>query len=158
MGSTRTKFALQIHRSSASLTASTTSPCPPWSANGPVRTQPSPYPSTVPPSKGAYDLNTFSGIVFLPHRPWQASKELLPGAANKNGEGEMGFGHGCGRERFFFGEGKYRRLNSCAGRYCFKGVTRPEGGTAARTARSMRVEWEAYNKQAYEEERRARWS
>ena len=113
MGSTRTKFALQIHRSSASLTASTTSPGLPWSANGPVRTQPSPYPSTVPPSEGAYDLNTFSGIVFLPHRPWQASKELLPGAGNKNEEGEMSFGHGCERERFFFGEGKYRRLNFC---------------------------------------------
>lgn len=114
MGSTRTKFALQIHRSSALLTASMTSPGPPWSANGPVRTQTSPYPSTVPPSEGAYDLNTFSTIVFLPHRPWQASKELLPGAANENGEGEMSFGHGCERERVYFGEGINRRLNSCA--------------------------------------------
>lgn len=108
---------------------------------------------------GAYDLGMFSGIAFLPSRPWQASNDPLPFTwrGRENGEGEMSFGHGCEGEISFLGNGQIEGWISVYGRCCFKGVRRPGAGTAARSARSMRVEWEGYNERAYEEESRARW-
>lgn len=108
---------------------------------------------------GAYDLGAFSGIIFLPQRPWQASKEALSFTwrGRETGEGEMSFGHGCEGEISFLGDGKIEGWIQVYGRCSFKGVRRPEAGTVVRTARSMKAEWEGYNEEAYEEERTGRW-
>lgn len=109
---------------------------------------------------GAYDLGIFSGIIFLPSRPWQASSEPLPFTwrGRENGEGEMRFGYGCEGEVSFLGNGKIEGWINVYGRCGFKGVRKPEAGTAVRAARSMRVEWDGYNERAYEEESGARWN
>ena len=108
---------------------------------------------------GAYDLGMFSGILFLPNRPWQASNSSLPciWRGRENGEGEMDFGDQCVGEISFLGNGVIEGWISVYGRCCFEGRRREEAGTAVRTARSMREEWEGYNEEAYEEERVGRW-
>ena len=108
---------------------------------------------------GAYDLGMFSGILFLPNRPWQASNSSLPFTwrGRENGEGEMEFGDDCEGEISFLGNGVIEGWISVYGRCCFEGRRREEAGTAVRTARSMREEWEGYNEEAYEEERVGRW-
>ena len=108
---------------------------------------------------GAYDLGAFSGILFLPDRPWQASNSPLPLSwrGRENGEGEMDFGDDCVGEISFLGNGLIEGWISVYGRCSFEGRRRQEAGTAVRTARSMREEWEGYNEEAYEEERVGRW-
>ncbi len=108
---------------------------------------------------GAYDLGMFSGILFLPDRPWQASNEPLPltWRGRENGEGEMSFGDDCEGEISFLGNGIIEGWISVYGRCDFKGHRRHEAGTAVRPARSMRLEWDDYNEEAYEEERVGRW-
>ena len=108
---------------------------------------------------GAYDLGMFSGILFLPDRPWQASNQPLPFTwrGRENGEGEMDFGDDCEGEISFLGNGVIEGWISVYGRCCFEGRRRQEAGTAVRTARSMRAEWDGYNEVAYEEERVGRW-
>lgn len=108
---------------------------------------------------GAYDLGMFSGIIFLPNRPLQASNEPLSFTwrGRENGEGEMRFGRDCKGEISFLGNGNIEGWISVYGRCAFKGVRRPEAGTMVRASRSMREEWEEYNERAYEEERTGRW-
>lgn len=108
---------------------------------------------------GAYDLGMFSGILFLPNRPWQASNSPLPFTwrGRENGEGEMEFGDDCEGGISFLGNGAIEGWISVYGRCCFQGRRREEAGTAVRTTRSMREEWEGYNEEAYEEERVGRW-
>lgn len=110
---------------------------------------------------GAYDLGMFSGILFLPDRPWHASKEPLPFTwrGRENGEGEMSFGNGCQGEISFLGKGRVEGWINVYGNCAFNGVRRAGAGTVATTrpARSMKVEWEGYNERAYEEERTGRW-
>lgn len=108
---------------------------------------------------GAYDLGMFSGILFLPDRPWQTSNEPLPFTwrGRENGEGEMSFGNNCKGEMYFSGNGNISGWINVYGQCCFTGTRRPEAGTAVRPARIMRAEWEGYDEQAYEEESRARW-
>lgn len=109
---------------------------------------------------GAYDLGMFSGILFLPQRPWQASDdETLPFTwrGRETGEGEMSFGHGCDGEVSFLGNGRIEGWIGVYGRCAFEGVRRAEAGTAVRSARSMRDEWGGYNQLAYDEANRARW-
>ena len=108
---------------------------------------------------GAYDLGMFSGILSLPHRPWQASDEPLPFTwrGRENGEGEMSFGDGCEGEVSFLGNGRVEGWIGVYGRCKFEGVRRVEAGTNVRSARSMRDEWGGYNQVAYDEANRARW-
>ena len=108
---------------------------------------------------GAYDLGMFSGIIFLPDRPRQASNTPLPFTwrGRENGEGVMEFGDDCEGEISFLGNGVIEGWISVYGRCDFEGRRREQAGTAVRTARSMRVEWEGYNEEAYEEERVGRW-
>lgn len=108
---------------------------------------------------GAYDLDMFSGIVYLPSRPWQSSNEPLSFSwrGRENGEGQMEFGDHCQGEISFLGSGKIEGWISVYGRCEFTGFRRHEAGTAVRTARSMREEWEEYNEDAYERERVGRW-
>ncbi|CAF9918764.1 hypothetical protein IMSHALPRED_004407 [Imshaugia aleurites] len=110
---------------------------------------------------GAYDLGMFSGILFLPNRPWHASNEALPFTwrGRENGEGEMSFGHGCQGEISFLGKGRVEGWISVYGRCAFTGVRRAGAGTVAtaRPARSMKGEWEGYNERTYDEERSGRW-
>ena len=108
---------------------------------------------------GAYDLGMFSGIICLPQRPRQASDELLPFTwrGRENGEGMMTFGHGCEGEISFWGNGYIEGWISVYGRYEFNGFRRSEAGTAVRSARDMRAEWDGYNQRAYDEENRSRW-
>ena len=108
---------------------------------------------------GAYDLGMFSGILFLPDRPWQASNSPLPFTwrGRENGEGEMDFGDDCEGEISFLGNGVIEGWISVYGRCSFEGRRRQEAGTAVRPARSMRAEWDGYNEEAYEEERVGRW-
>ena len=110
---------------------------------------------------GAYDFGMSSGILFLPNRPWQASKEPLPFTwrGRENGEGEMSFGNGCQGEISFLGKGKIEGWINVCGKCSFNGVRRAGAGTVGTTrpARDMKVEWEGYNEQAYEEERTGRW-
>jgi len=108
---------------------------------------------------GAYDLGMFSGIIYLPSRPWQASNQPLPltWRGRENGEGEMSFGYNCDGEISFLGNGDIEGWISVYGRCNFQGSRRPEAGTAVGTARSMRAEWEDYNDETYEAERTGRW-
>lgn len=108
---------------------------------------------------GAYDLDMFSGILFLPSRPWQASNETLPfeWRGRENAEGQMEFGDACQGVISFLGNGNIEGWISVYGQCDFTGVRRPQAGTAVRTARSMREEWEGYNEDAYERERVGRW-
>ena len=109
---------------------------------------------------GAYDLGMFSGIIFLPSRPWQASSNHpLPFTwrGRENGEGEMSFGHGCEGEIWFLGDGEIEGWISVYGRCEFRGVRRAEAGTAVRPKGHMKAEWDGYNEWAYEEERVGRW-
>ena len=108
---------------------------------------------------GAYDLGMFSGILFLPNRPWQASDEPLPFTwrGTENGEGEMSFGDGCEGEISFLGNGRIEGWIGVYGRCAFEGVRRVEAGTNVRSVRSMRDEWGSYNQVAYDEANRARW-
>ncbi|KAK4690846.1 hypothetical protein P7C71_g6037, partial [Lecanoromycetidae sp. Uapishka_2] len=57
---------------------------------------------------GAYDLGVYSGILFLPTRPWHVSNEALPFTYRGRGiyEGEMSFGQGCVGEISFLGNGR----------------------------------------------------
>lgn len=109
---------------------------------------------------GAYDLGMFSGIIFLPNRPYQASPTTplsFTYRGRENSEGQMSFGHGCDGEITFLGNGKIEGWIGVYGRCRFAGVRRAEAGTAVRSAWSMREEWEGYNQEAYDEENGARW-
>lgn len=108
---------------------------------------------------GAYDLDVFSGVLFIASRPWQASNDPLPFAwrGRENGEGEMEFGDHCQGVISFLGNGNIEGCISVYGQCNFTGVRRPQAGAAVRTARSMREEWEGYNEDAYERERVGRW-
>ena len=109
---------------------------------------------------GAYDLDAFTGIIFLPHRPWQASSTVsheFTWRGRETGEGEMSFGDGCEGGISFLGNGRIEGWIGVYGRCEFEGVRRVEGGTMVRSSRSMRDEWEGYNAEAYEEESIARW-
>lgn len=109
---------------------------------------------------GAYDLGMFSGIIFLPNRPYQASPTTpLPFTyrGRENSEGQMSFGHGCDGEMTFLGNGRIEGWIGVYGKCRFEGVRRAEAGTAVRSAGSMRGEWEGYNQEAYDEENSARW-
>lgn len=108
---------------------------------------------------GAYDLSMFSGILFLPHRPWEVTNRPLrfTWRGRENSEGEMSFGASCVGEMTFLGDGNIEGWISVYGRCEFSGVRRPEAGTAVRTCRSMRDEWEGFNQNAYDYESSARW-
>lgn len=108
---------------------------------------------------GAYDFGAFSGILHLAQRPFFPSQQPIPleWRGRENGEGEMSFGDDCYGEITFLGNGQIRgSLNNLYGEKCdFEGVKVEEG--ARRSAGSMRVEWDGYNDEAYEEERTGRW-
>ena len=108
---------------------------------------------------GAYDFGAFSGIFYLPFRPWQASSAKLPfeWRGRENGEGETSFGDDCRGEIAFRGDGVIEGWISVYGRCDFRGMRRFEAGTNVRPARSMREEWEEYNEENYERERVGRW-
>ena len=108
---------------------------------------------------GAYDLGMFSGVLFLPSRPWHPSPEPLPfkWRGRENGEGEMSFGEGCNGEISFLGDGVVEGWISVYGHCKFRGVRRAEAGTNVVSVGSLREEWDGYNEEAYEEERTGRW-
>ena len=108
---------------------------------------------------GAYDFGMFSGILHLGTRPWEPSSQGIPcnWRGRENGEGEMSFGDDCIGEVIFLGDGRIGGWLSLYGRCDFQGVRRPGRGTPIRSAASMREEWEGYDEDAYEEERRGRW-
>ena len=99
---------------------------------------------------GAYDLGIFSGILFLPHRPWQASLDPLRFTSRGRAieeEGIMSATHGCEGEISFLGEGVVEGWIGVFGCCAFRGVRRPEAGTAVRAAWCMREEWEGYDEE-----------
>ena len=79
---------------------------------------------------GAYDLEAFSGTLFLLSRRWQASNNPLPFTwrGRKSGEGQMSFGYGCDGELSFLGNGEIEGWISVYGRCEFRGVRRTEAG------------------------------
>ena len=99
---------------------------------------------------GAYDLGMFSGILFLPQRPYQASDVTLPFTwrSREEGEGEMSSGQG---EISFLGNNRIEGWIGVYGRCKFEGVRRAEAGTAVRSARTMKEEWAGYDLMAYDE-------
>lgn len=109
---------------------------------------------------GAYDLGIFTGIIFLPNRPYQASPTTsfpFTYRGRETSEGQMSFGHGCDGEISFLGDGRIEGWIGVYGKCRFEGVRRAEAGTAVRSAGSMKGEWEGYNQKAYDEENSARW-
>lgn len=56
-----------------------------------------------------------------------------------------------------FGWGRIEGSLNLMGDIAFSGRRRPGPGTSPVPAARMRYEWEGYNEDAYEEERRARW-
>ena len=108
---------------------------------------------------GAYDLGMFSGMLFLPQRPWQASDEPLPFTyrGRENGEGEMSFLDQCDGEISFLGDGRIEGWIGVYGQCAFEGLRRDEAGTTVRSARSMKDEWAGYDQMTYDEANGARW-
>lgn len=107
---------------------------------------------------GAYDLGMFSGIIFLPNRPYEGSNRPLPFTwRGRELEGMMSFGPSYVGEMTFHGNGNIEGWISVYGRCEFSGTRIPEAGTAVRTWSSMRDEWDAYNQDEYDYENSARW-
>ena len=108
---------------------------------------------------GAYDFGMFSGIMYIADQPRVAPTNdiALQWRGRENGEGEMSFGESCDGEISFLGHGHLEGWISLYGNCHSQGRRRDGPGTAIRSAKSMRDEWEEYNEDAYEHERRARW-
>ncbi|MCJ1280675.1 hypothetical protein MMC21_008505 [Puttea exsequens] len=109
---------------------------------------------------GAYDFGVFAGIIRFAERPWSPSDEGLhfQWRGRETGEGEMSFGDDCHGEMAFVGGGGIAGIVNLYGDCPFQGVRRNGPGTPVRSAVSMRNEWDGYSNEAYEHERRARWS
>ncbi|KAL8909932.1 MAG: hypothetical protein Q9171_004753 [Xanthocarpia ochracea] len=108
---------------------------------------------------GAYDFGMFSGVLHLQNRPWEPSEEPIPcrWRGRENGEGEMSFGDHCEGEISFLGDGRIEGWLNLFDICHFQGQRRPGPGTAPRSAASMQEEWDEYNEETYDYERRSRW-
>ncbi|KAL9611023.1 MAG: hypothetical protein Q9167_004304 [Letrouitia subvulpina] len=107
----------------------------------------------------AYNFGPFEGIFFIPQRPYSASEAPLPfkWRGRERETGEMTFGHSCDGEIAFLGNGRISGWFNVYGICSFEG-TKIEGQTRElRSAANMRYEWDGYNEEAYETERRQRW-
>ncbi|KAL8897281.1 MAG: hypothetical protein Q9207_007292 [Kuettlingeria erythrocarpa] len=108
---------------------------------------------------GEYDFGMFSGILYIPQRPFTASSDefAFEWRGRENGEGEMRFGSGCNGGIVFHGNGYVEGWINVYGEGRFEGTRREGPGTAVRTAMSMQDEWDSYNEDEYERERIGRW-
>lgn len=107
---------------------------------------------------GAYDFGMFSGVLFIPERPYGVRASLdFTWRGRENSEGEMSFGEENRGWIQFMGGGEIRGMINCYGEARFTGRRIDEDGTNVRSARSMRSEWEGYNQREYDRENRARW-
>ena len=107
---------------------------------------------------GAYNLGIFSGILYLPNRPWQPSSAPLGffWRGRENSEGQMNFGERCNGMIVFHGDGIVSgnfKIDEVSGECGFQGLRDPEAGTMVRSIASMKYEWDGYNEEAYERER-----
>ncbi|KAL8760619.1 MAG: hypothetical protein Q9184_003209 [Pyrenodesmia sp. 2 TL-2023] len=108
---------------------------------------------------GEYDFDMFSGILYIPQRPYAVSSDELvfEWRGRENGEGEMSFGDTCVGGISFLGNGYIEGWMNLYGKCRFQGTRRDGPGTAVRSAISMRDEWAGYNEDEYERERVGRW-
>ena len=110
---------------------------------------------------GAYDFGMFHGIMQLQERPWSSSYKKIPfnWRGRNRSEGEMSFGPSCTGWIQFLGDGEIKgQLQGCYGEGRFQGQRiSGEETQPPRDVRSMREEWNGYNKTEYENESRRRW-
>ncbi|KAL8993955.1 MAG: hypothetical protein Q9169_005961 [Polycauliona sp. 2 TL-2023] len=107
----------------------------------------------------AYDFGMFRGILFIPQRPYSASREALPfqWRGREDSEYQMSFGDNCVGAISFLGNGYIEGWITLDGECRFEGTRRDGPGTAIVSAKDMRDEWDGYNEEVYERERVARW-
>ncbi|KAL8668406.1 MAG: hypothetical protein Q9168_006963 [Polycauliona sp. 1 TL-2023] len=106
-----------------------------------------------------YDFGMFTGILFIPQRPYSASNDTFQfqWRGRENSEGQMSFGDNCVGEISFLGNGRIEGWINLYGEARFEGVRQDGPGTAIRSAKDMREEWDGYNDEEYEHERVGRW-
>ncbi|KAL8991568.1 MAG: hypothetical protein Q9169_007834 [Polycauliona sp. 2 TL-2023] len=106
-----------------------------------------------------YDFGMFTGILFIPQRPYSASPDTLPfqWRGREDSEHQMSFGDNCVGGISFLGNGYIEGWINLYGKARFEGMRMDGPGTAIRTASSMRDEWNGYNDAEYERERNGRW-
>ena len=109
---------------------------------------------------GAYDFGMFSGILQLPERPRAASEERLEfqWRGRENSEGQISFDNNQSGWIKFLGGGEIEGVINVYGKAKFTGVRVSGSSTMSeRSANDMRQEWDGYNEEEYERQRRGRW-
>jgi len=106
---------------------------------------------------GKYDLGMFSGIILFSRIP-TVSNEFVPCSwrGRENGEGEMSFGEYCTGTIAFLPNRKLAGTLSVYGDLAFAG-TGWGSKVSSEEVKSWKNEWEEFNDDRYEYERRARW-
>jgi hypothetical protein len=105
---------------------------------------------------GAYEFGAFEGVLWIPERPMRASFDRVPfkWRGRETGEGEMSFEDYQEGWIEFLGDGDIVGMIDCCGELHFRGQ---RIDSFVRTASDLRDEWEGYNEEQYERERRGRW-
>ncbi|KAJ6188305.1 hypothetical protein N7519_003213 [Penicillium mononematosum] len=105
---------------------------------------------------GAYEFGAFEGVLWMPERPMRASFDRVPfkWRGRETGEGEMSFEDDQEGWIEFLGDGDIVGMINCCGELHFRGQ---RIDSFVRTASDLRDEWEGYNEEQYEQERRGRW-
>ncbi|CAG7955087.1 unnamed protein product [Penicillium nalgiovense] len=105
---------------------------------------------------GAYEFGAFEGVLWMPDRPMRASFDRVPfkWRGRETGEGEMSFEDDQEDWIEFLGDGDIVGMINCCGELHFRGQ---RIDSFVRTASDLRDEWDGYNEEQYEQERRGRW-
>ncbi|CAG7993854.1 unnamed protein product [Penicillium nalgiovense] len=105
---------------------------------------------------GAYEFGAFEGVLWMPDRPMRASFDRVPfkWRGRETGEGEMSFEDDQEGWIEFLGDGDIVGMINCCGELHFRGQ---RIDSFVRTASDLRDEWDGYNEEQYEQERRGRW-
>ncbi|KAI2634358.1 hypothetical protein GGS26DRAFT_553512 [Hypomontagnella submonticulosa] len=107
---------------------------------------------------GRFDLGVMSGVFIMENRPWQSSVDRLEFTwRGREADGPIWYGNGNKGWLRFLGGGQvegeidYQRIE-------FYGERAPGQGTRSEVdVATMRAEWNGYNEDEYERERRSRW-
>ncbi|OJD11327.1 hypothetical protein AJ78_07879 [Emergomyces pasteurianus Ep9510] len=111
---------------------------------------------------GAYDFGMFSGVLYIPQRPWESSadkKYEFSWRGRENSEGQVSFDDSRQKGWIrFLGNGRIDGMIGVYGKARFSGVrVSGEQTRSERDAASLREEWDRYSQEVYEYERVARW-
>lgn len=110
---------------------------------------------------GSFEFGVFEGVALIPERPLKASTEVFPlyMRGRETGEGEMFFDDGNVGEIVFSGGGVIEGFINLpyTGMQEFSGRRQEGPPHVGMLARQLQYEWDGYNEEQYEEERKNRW-